>query len=97
LVPKKKDEKVGTPLFNLDDWSKIWKVGEWNSVRCKVVGNPPTITTSINGTLITKYTSDKKFEDKLQDKGHIAFQVHGGNYAWPVGAKVRFRNVQVRE
>lgn len=96
-VPKKKDEQVGKPLFNLDDWSKIWKVGEWNTVRCKVVGNPPTISTWINGTQITEYTSDKKFEDKLQDKGHIAFQVHGGAYGWPVGAKVRFRNVRVKE
>ena len=29
-------------------------------------------------------------------KGRIAFQVHGGT-AWPNGAKVRFRNVRIKE
>lgn len=93
---KKKDEVAGKPLFDLNDWPMIWKVGAWNKVHCKVVGNPPTISTWINGTKITEYTSDKKFEDKLEDRGHIAFQVHGGSYGWPVGAKVRFRNVRVK-
>jgi len=60
-------------------------------------GNPPTITTWINGALITEYTSDKTFEGVLGDKGHIAFQVHGGVGAWPKGAKVRFRNVRIKE
>ena len=49
------------------------------------------------GAYITSYTSDKKFEKIMKVKGHIAFQVHGGVYGWPVGAKVRFRNVQVKE
>lgn len=96
-VPAKETDKIGKPLFNLEDWSNVWKLGEWNTVRCKVVGNPPTIDTWINGTHITSYTSDKKFEKIMKDKGHIAFQVHGGVYGWPVGAKVRFRNVQVKE
>jgi hypothetical protein len=95
--PPKGSDKVGTPLFKLEDWPKIWKIGGWNTVRCKVVGNPPTIETWINGTPITKYTSDKKFENVLGDRGHIAFQVHGGKYGWPVGAKVRFRNVRIKE
>jgi hypothetical protein len=94
--PKKEGEAIGEPQINLADWSKIWKHGEWNTLRCKVVGNPPTITTWINGTKITEYTSDKKFEDVLKDKGHLAVQVHGGK-AWPVGAKVRFRNIRIKE
>ena len=88
---------VGEPQINLDNWPKIWKIGQWNTVRCKVVGNPPTITTWINGTKITEYTGDKKFEDVLKDKGHLAFQVHGGAGGWPKGAKVRFRNVRIKE
>lgn len=95
--PANADQKPGQPLFPLEDWSKIWKIGGWNTVRCKVVGNPPTITTWINGTQITEYTSDKTFDEVLKDKGHIAFQVHGGTGAWPNGAKVRFRNVRVKE
>lgn len=97
VVPAKPSDMSGEPLFKLEDWSKIWKIGQWNTVKCRVVGNPPTITTWINGTQITKYASDKKFENVLKDKGHIAFQVHGGNYGWPKGAKVRFRNVRVKE
>lgn len=89
--------KPGEKPVEVPDWSKIWKIDGWNTIKCKVVGNPPTITTWISGQKITEYTSDKKFEDILKDKGHIAFQVHGGAYGWPKGAKVRFRNVRVRE
>lgn len=97
VKPTAEKPNVGQPLINLDDWSKIWMIGQWNTVRCKVVGNPPTITTWINGTKITEYTSDKKFEDKLKDKGHLAVQVHGGAGGWPKGAKVRFRNFRIKE
>lgn len=96
VKPADNGQGVAAPLIKLEDWSKIWKIGQWNTVRCKVAGNPPTIETWINGTKITKYTSDKKFDGVLGDKGHIAFQVHGGK-SWPNGAKVRFRNVQVKE
>ena len=43
--PRKEGDTVGEPMINLADWSKIWTHGKWNTVRCKVVGNPPTITT----------------------------------------------------
>jgi hypothetical protein len=95
--PARGTEKPGESRFPLVDWSRIWKLGDWNTVRCRVKGNPPTITTWINGALITEYTSDKTFEGVLGDKGHIAFQVHGGVGAWPQGAKVRFRNVRIKE
>ncbi|MCY2962264.1 MAG: DUF1080 domain-containing protein, partial [Planctomycetota bacterium] len=93
----KPEEKIGESRFPLVDWSRIWKLNDWNTVRCRVKGNPPSITTWINGALITEYTSDKKFENVMGDKGHIAFQVHGGVGAWPKGAKVRFRNVRIKE
>ncbi len=87
----------GKPLFELKEWSKIWKAGEWNEVHVKVVGNPVNITTWINGHLITKYTSDKKFEKELGERGHIAVQVHGGSGRWTKGGKVQYRNIQVKE
>ena len=87
----------GQPLIDLNNWSKIWKVGGWNTIRARVEGNPPTITSWINETQITKYTSDKKFEDVLGDTGSIAVQVHGGKKAWREGAKIRFRNIRARE
>jgi hypothetical protein len=96
VKPADPNQKSASPLIPLADWPKIWKIGQWNTMRCKVTGNPPTITTWINGTKITEYKSDKAFEGVLRDTGHIAFQVHGGK-SWPRGAKVRFRNVQVKE
>lgn len=93
----KANPQLGESRFPLVDWSRIWKLNDWNTVRCRVKGNPPTITTWINGALITEYTSDKKFENVLGETGHIAFQVHGGTGAWPKGAKVRFRNVRIKE
>lgn len=86
----------GEPLINVADWPKLWRMNDWNTIRARVEGNPPTITTWLNGTLMTKYTSDKKFEDFLGDRGSLAVQVHGGG-GWPKGAKVRFRNIQVKE
>lgn len=96
VVPAQPKQPDG-PAVVLPDWSKIWKINGWNTIKARVVGNPPTITSWINGHKITTYTSDKAFEDVLKDRGHIAFQVHGGTYGWPAGKKVRFRNVRVRE
>ena len=87
----------GKPHFNLADWPKIWKMNDWNTIRARVEGNPPTITTYLNGHFIMKYTSDKKFEGTLGDRGRLALQVHGGTDLWLKGAKVRFRNIQVKE
>jgi hypothetical protein len=95
-VPAAKNElgAGGTPYFNLADWPKIWKIDDWNTIRARVQGNPPTITTYLNGQLITKYTSDKKFEGVLGDRGSLALQVHGGAHG---KGKTRFRNIQVKE
>ena len=85
------------PMIDLKNWGKIWKLNSWNTIRARVEGNPPTITSWINGTQITKYTSDQKFEGALGDTGSIALQVHGGKKAWREGARIRFRNIRVRE
>ena len=95
-VEKNAQGAGGEPNFNLADWPKIWKLGDWNTIRVRVEGNPPTITTWLNGTFITKYTSDEKFTDALGDAGSLALQVHGGG-GWPMGAKVRFRRIQVKD
>lgn len=87
----------GKPLIALEDWRKVWKLNAFNEVKARVVGNPPTITTWINGVKITEWTSEQKFEDKLSDTGSIAVQVHGGVKAWPAGKKIRFRNIRVKE
>jgi hypothetical protein len=76
------------------DWPKIWKMNDWNTIRARVQGNPPTITTYLNDHLITQYTSDKRFEGILKDRGSLALQVHGGASG---KGKTRYRDVQVKE
>ncbi|MFM8582752.1 MAG: DUF1080 domain-containing protein [Planctomycetaceae bacterium] len=98
--PRPRDKPAsgtGEPRFPLVDWNRIWRLGEWNTIRSRVKGNPPQITTWINGALITEYQSDKAFTGVLESRGHLALQVHGGQGAWPKGTRVRFRNIRVRE
>jgi hypothetical protein len=74
------------------DWPKFWKHGEWNELRARIVGNPPTITTWIKGVKFTEYTDTEK---RLADTGGIALQVHGGgDYTKQF---VRYRNIRVKE
>jgi len=98
--PRPKDKPpagTGEPRFPLADWNRLWRLNDWNTIRCRVQGNPPRITTWINGALITEYQSDKSFEGVLTARGHLALQVHGGQGAWPQGTRIRFRNIRVRE
>lgn len=95
-APKSPKGAGGTPMIDLQRWSKIWHLNGWNTIRARVEGNPPTISSWVNGTQITRYVSDQKFEGVLSDTGSLAVQVHGGQKAWPKGAKIRFRNIRVK-
>jgi len=86
-------------------WVGAWKLGDWNTARLKVIGNPPRITTWINGIKVNEFdgnTFPGKGYDKariaelLGPKGSIAVQVHGGK-GWPKGAKCQWRRVFIRE
>lgn len=88
-----------------EEWVKAWKVGDWNTARVRVVGNPPHITTWLNDQKICEFDGAKFAADNynkeqvaatLGDKGRIAVQVHGGT-GWPKGAKCRWKNVKVKE
>jgi hypothetical protein len=88
-----------------EDWAKAWKRGDWNTLKVRVVGNPPHITTWINDAKVTEFdgkTYDGPGYDKdavakaLGAEGSIAVQVHGGKGAWPEGAKCRWKNIKVR-
>lgn len=74
------------------DWPTLWKHGEWNELRARIVANPPKVTTWINGVRFME------FEDKMKrhpDKGGIALQVHGGGDH--TKEFVRYRNIRVKE
>jgi hypothetical protein len=64
---------------------KALKMGEWNRMKIKVVGDK--VTTWLNGTqMIT--LEDKKIG---QGKGSIALQIHDGG-----GIKVKWRNLEIK-
>ena len=87
------DGKGKTPLpISPEKWPEFWKHGEWNELRARITGNPPSITTWIKGVKFMEFTDDKK---RLPDKGGIALQVHGGgDYTKQF---VRYRNIRVKE
>jgi hypothetical protein len=68
------DAPVPLPV-SPQDWPSFWKHGQWNELRARIVGNPPTITTWINGT---KFMEVRETEKRHSDTGKIGLQVHGG-------------------
>lgn len=74
-----------------EEWPKLWKHGQWNTLRARIVGNPPTITTWICDTKIMEWTDKEK---RLPNKGSIALQVHGGGDL--TKQFVRYRNIKVK-
>ncbi|MCI0639511.1 MAG: DUF1080 domain-containing protein [Gemmataceae bacterium] len=74
-----------------EKWGDLWKHGEWNEIKARIVGNPPTLTTWIKGVKFMEYTDTKK---RLGDDGGIALQVHGGgDYTKQF---VRYRKIRVK-
>ena len=96
-------DKGPTPLpVSPEKWPEFWKHGEWNELKARITGNPPTITTWIKGVKFMEWTDDKKrmidAKNKifLPDDGGIALQVHGGAPERFFGKTVRYRNVRVK-
>jgi hypothetical protein len=72
-------------------WRYFWRHGQWNELRARIVGNPPTLTTWINGV---KFMELADTEKRLPDTGGIALQVHGGGDH--TKQFVRYRNIRVK-
>jgi hypothetical protein len=68
-----------------------WRAGEWNELRLSIAGQPPRITTWLNGALVVDFADT---EERHAASGHIALQVHGGGDT--TGHAVRFRNIRLR-
>jgi len=64
---------------------KALKMGEWNRMKIKVVGDK--VTTWLNGTQMITLEDEKI----CQGKGSIALQIHDGG-----GIKVRWRNLEIK-
>jgi hypothetical protein len=86
-------DKGPTPLpVAPEKWPAFWKDGEWNELKARIVGDPPTITTWIKGVKFMEWTDDKK----RVDEGGIALQVHGGAPDRFFGKFARYRNIRVK-
>ena len=88
----KVNDRSPVPLPVLPDaWPFFWRHGQWNEFRARIVGNPPTITTWINGVKFMDWTETTK---RHPDKGGIALQIHGGGDL--TKQFVRYRNIRVQ-
>jgi Domain of Unknown Function (DUF1080) len=88
----KAEEKPIFPLpVSPEKWPTFWKDGEWNELKARIVGNPPTITTWIKGVQFMEWTDKEK---RLPDGGGIALQVHGGERYF--AKTVRYRNIRLK-
>lgn len=74
-----------------ETWPYFWRAGQWNEIRARIAGDPPTITTWVNGVQILTITEPVS---QHPVRGKIGLQVHGGESE---GGFVRYRNLRVRE
>ncbi len=81
-----------TPLPVLvESWPFFWRHGQWNELRARIVGNPPHITTWVNGVKFMDWTETEK---RHPDDGGIGLQVHGGGDF--TKQFVRYRNLRIK-
>jgi 3-keto-disaccharide hydrolase len=73
------------------DWPRFWKSDGWNEVRARIAGNPPRVTSWVNGVRFLEFADDRR---RLPDRGAIALQVHGGGDHR--NQFVRYRNIRVK-
>jgi hypothetical protein len=77
-------------------WQKAWKREQWNSVRARITGNPPHISTWINEEMMMDWTDSANHGPDGAEDGFIGLQVHGGA-RWRAGSFWRWRVVAVKE
>jgi hypothetical protein len=88
----KPNEKCPFPLPVLpQSWPYFWRHGQWNELRARIVNNPPTITTWVNGVKFMEWTETQK---RHPDTGGIGLQVHGGGDS--TKQFVRYRNIRIK-
>lgn len=98
---------------DVDDFLRVWKWGQWNTVKVRCEGSIPTLTTWVNGLKIAVLDMnelewenyDKEACAKMLGReGHISLEVHNNNFnhwlgkdRWWPRAVVRWKNIFVRE
>jgi hypothetical protein len=90
-IKERTNAPVALPV-KAESWPFFWRHGQWNEIRARIVGNPPTITTWVNGVKFMEWTETQK---RHPDTGGIALQVHGGGDL--TKQFVRYRNLRVKK
>ncbi len=95
-----------------EEFFRVWRFGQWNTLRIRCTGKYPRITTWVNGAGIAEldaaaltapdYDRDA-VANLLGRRGHIALEVHDnpdtlwmGVDRWLPGRVVRYRNIAIR-
>jgi hypothetical protein len=92
MVTQIKQDECPFPLpVSPAEWPSFWQHGQWNELRARIVGNPPKITTWINGVRFMEFEDTEK---RHADTGGIALQVHGGGDL--TRHFVRYRKLRVK-
>jgi hypothetical protein len=93
IITEVANEKNPLPVTP-EQWPRFWKHVEWNTFRARIEGNPPKITTWINGVQFMEW-QDPATEPRHPAAGGIALQVHGGGDH--TKEFVRYRGIKVKE
>lgn len=91
------------------DLQKVWKKGDWNSFRLRVVGEKPKMTLWVNGVLMWEVQAERNDLIANATTGMIALQLHwsstlmpvpGGrccDFSWKPDAAHTYRNIAIKE
>jgi hypothetical protein len=98
---------------DVNELLKVWKWGEWNTIKVRCEGRIPKLTTWVNGLKIAVLDLNAiEWENydaeacagMMGSKGHISLEVHNNNFnhwlgkdRWWPGAVVRWKNIFIRE
>src|SRR5438552_3618732 len=42
------------------DWPRFWRSEGWNEIRARIIGNPPQVTTWVNGRRFLDFQDDRR-------------------------------------
>jgi hypothetical protein len=90
------EQRQAVQAKRMEAWQRVWKREQWNSVRTRIVGNPPHITTWINDEMILDWVDSANHAADGAEDGFIGLQMHGGG-RWRPGEFWRWRVIAVKE
>jgi hypothetical protein len=94
------EERVAYMRERGEDWQKVWKREQWNSVRARIEGEVPHITVWINDVQVMDWTDTENHAAAGAAEGMLAIQMHFSNDEvprWVPGGFWRWRNIAVKE